>query len=123
MSASAGRMARFSRDRTTRTLRELGEQARAKRLAKGEPENSDLLGYTLGYVLQTAKNWRGPIGTFHLTVKGDLIPTAPWTNGGPVLAMYFCSPVPLTGTAPLLRQGETRDFVPTSDLRILFVRE
>lgn len=105
------------------TLRSLGERARAKRLAKGEPEFSELLGYTLGYVLQTAKNWRGPIGTFHLTVKGDPIPAAHWTDGGPTLAAYFCSPVPLTQTGTLLKEGEARDFVPTSDLRILFVRE
>lgn len=105
------------------TVRRLGEQARARRLAKGEPENSYLLGYTLGYVLQTARNWRGPIGTFHLTVKGDPIPAAHSTNGGPTLAMYFCSAVPLGQTAPLLKEGEVRDFVPTSDLRILFVRE
>lgn len=105
------------------TLRSLGEQARAKRLAKGEPEFSELFGYTLGYVLQTAKNWRGPIGTFHLTVKGDPIPAARWTNGGATLAMYFCSPVPLTQPAPGRQEGEARDFVPTSDLRILFVQE
>jgi hypothetical protein len=37
--------------------------------------------------------------------------------------MYFCSPVPLSQTAPLLMEGEARDFVPTSDLRILLVRE
>ena len=105
------------------TLRSLGERERAKRLAKGEPDFSELFGYTLGYVLQTAKNWRGPIGTFHLTVKGDSIPAAHWTDGGPLLAMYFCSPVPLSQTAPLLMEGEARDFVPTSDLRILLVRE
>jgi hypothetical protein len=105
------------------TLRSLGQQARAKRLAKGEPEFSELFGYTLGYVLQTAKNWRGPIGTFHLTVKGDPIPPAPWSGGGPTLAMYFCSPVPLTSGTPLVREGEARDFVPMSDLRVLFVRE
>lgn len=104
-------------------LRSLGERARAQRLAKGEPENSYLLGYTLGYVLQTAKNWRGPIGTFHLTVKGDPIPAASWTSGGPTVAIYFCSPTPLTQATPLLVQGEVRDFVPTSDLRILLVRE
>jgi hypothetical protein len=105
------------------TLRDLGQQARAKRLAKGEPEFSELFGYTLGYVLQTAKNWRGPIGTFHLTVKGERIPAASWTDGGPTLAMYFCSPVPLSQTTPLRMEGEVRDFVPTSDLRILLVRE
>lgn len=105
------------------TLRSLGERARAKRLAKGEPEFSELLGYTLGYVLQTAKNWRGPIGTFHLTVKGDPIPAAHWTDGGPTVAMSFCSPVSLTQTGPLLKEGEAQDFVPTSDLRILFVQE
>lgn len=105
------------------TLRSLGERARATRLAKGEPESSYLLGYTLGYVLQTAKNWRGPIGTFHLTVKGDPIPASHWTTGGPTVAMYFCSPVPLARTTSLLMQGEVRDFVPTSDLRILLVLE
>ena len=105
------------------TLRSLGDRARAKRLAKGEPEFSELLGFTLGYVLQTAKNWRGSIRTFHLTVKGDPIPAAHWTDGGPTIAMYFCSPVPLTRPAPLRLEGEARDFVPTSDLRILFVQE
>jgi hypothetical protein len=105
------------------TLRSLGERARAKRLAKGEPDFSELFGYTLGYVLQTAKNWRGPIGTFHLTVKSDPIPAAYWTEGGPTLAAYFCSPVPVSQPSPLLKEGEARDFVPTSDLRILFVRE
>jgi len=106
-----------------RTLRELGERARAKRLAKGEPEFAELLGFTLGYVLLTAKNWRGPIGTFHLTVKGDPLPAASWTSGGPAVAMYFCSPIPLTQTADLQMEGEAREFLPTSDLRILFVRE
>ena len=105
------------------TLRSLGERERAKRLAKGEPDFSELFGYTLGYVLQTAKNWRGPIGTFHLTVKSDPIPAAYWTEGGPTLAAYFCSPVPVSQPSPLLKEGEARDFVPTSDLRILFVRE
>jgi hypothetical protein len=104
-------------------LRDFGQQARAKRLAKGEPEFSELFGYTLGYVLQTAKNWRGTIGTFHLTVKSYPIPAAHWTHGGRTLAAYFCSPVPVTQTGPLLKEGEVRDFVPTSDLRILFVRE
>jgi hypothetical protein len=105
------------------TLRSLGERARAQRLAKGEPDFSELFGYTLGYVLQTAKNWHGPIGTFHLTVKSDPIPAARWTEGRPTLAAYFCSPVPVSQPSPLLKEGEARDFVPTSDLRILFVRE
>ncbi len=52
-----------------------GAREEAREAAK--PEFSDLLGYTLGYVLQTARNWRGPIGTFHLTVKGDPISASP----------------------------------------------
>ncbi len=37
--------------------------------------------------------------------------------------MYFRSPVPLAQTTSLLVQGEVRDFVPTSDLRVLLVQE
>ena len=105
------------------TLRQLSEQVRARRAKAGYPDNPYLLANTLGYVLKTAQNWRGPIGTFHLSVKGDPNPAERWTDSRQPQAMYFCSPVPLKETAPLLMEGEARDFVPTRDLQILFVAE
>jgi Domain of unknown function (DUF4424) len=107
----------------TRTLRELSEQARARREKAGDPNNALLLANTLGYVLKTAQNWRGPIGGFHLSVKGDPNPAERWTDSRQPRAVYFCSPVPLKETAPLLMEGEAHDFVPTRDLQILFVAE
>lgn len=106
-----------------RTLRELSEQARARREKAGDRNNALLLANTLGYVLKTAQNWRGPIGTFHLSVKGDPNPAERWTDSRQPRAMYFCSPVPLKETGPLLMEGEARDFVPGRDLQILFVAE
>ena len=106
-----------------RALRELSERARARRAKAGDPDNPYLLANTLGYVLRTAQNWRGPIGSFHLSVKGDPNPAERWTDSRQPRAMYFCSPVPLRQTAPLLMEGEARDFVPTRDLRVLFVGE
>jgi hypothetical protein len=106
-----------------RTLRELSEQARARRAKAGDPDNAYLLANTLGYVLKTAQNWRGPIGTFHLSVKGDPNPAERWADSRQPRAMYFCSPVPLKETAGLLLEGEARDFVPARDLQILFVAE
>jgi hypothetical protein len=56
-------------------------------------------------------------------VKGDPNPAERWTDSRQPRAMYFCSPVLLKQTAPLLMEGEARDFVPTRDLQILFVTE
>jgi Domain of unknown function (DUF4424) len=105
------------------TLRQLSEQARARRAKAGDPDNPYLLANTLGYVLKTAQNWRGPIGTFHLSVKGDPNPAERWTDSRQPRAMYFCSPLPLKETGALLMEGEARDFVPARDLQILFVAE
>ena len=106
-----------------RTLRTLSEQARTRRAKADDPNNALLLANTLGYVLKTAQNWRGPIGTFHLSVKGDPNPAERWTDSRRPRAMYFCSPVSLKETAPQLMEGEARDFVPTRDLQILFVAD
>lgn len=104
------------------SLRELSQPARGRRLKAGEGDNSYLFGYTLGYVLQTARNWRGPIGTFHLTIKGDALPQNDMMASKPIVAVHLCSQLPLNGTGPVRRDGEARDFMPDADLRILFVR-
>lgn len=67
---------------------------------------------SLDYILTTARNWKGPIGRFHLTVdKGaaDNIVSLCWTG--------------LTKTGPTTFESTLTDFVPDQDLRLLvFVR-
>lgn len=65
---------------------------------------------TVQYVLRTGANWAGPIGQFRLTV----------VKPAPDALMAFCVPAGLTRSA----DGtvfEAKDFVPQSDLAILFV--
>jgi len=82
-----------------------------------------LFAYTLGYVLQTARNWRGPIGTFNLTVKGGPIPMVGSTDSRMTGAVSFCSEVPVKPAAALRWEGTADDFVPRQDLRLLFIAE
>jgi len=74
-------------------------------------------------VLQTARNWRGPIGTFHFTVKGDPLAANDVMASKPIIAAYLCSQTPLGQTGTVRLEGATRDFVPSRDLRVLFVAE
>jgi hypothetical protein len=106
-----------------RTLRQLSESARARRLKEGAGDDSYRFGYTLGYVLQTARNWHGPIGTFHLAVSGGPIPLVDATETKPTIAVSFCSQAPVKQTAPLRFEAEATDFVPSQDLRVLFFAE
>ena len=106
-----------------RRLHAVSVRARERRLKAGEGENSYLVGYTLGYVLQTARNWRGSIATFHLTVKGDLLAANDLLASKPIIAAYLCSQTPLGQTGALPLEGEMKDFVPSQDLRVLFVAE
>ncbi|NYZ13273.1 DUF4424 domain-containing protein [Azospirillum sp. RWY-5-1] len=64
------------------------------------------------YILTTARNWRGPIGRFHLTLdKGD-----------PENILSLCWNG-LTRTGPTTFEATTTDFVPDRDIRMLvFVR-
>jgi hypothetical protein len=110
-------------DAEKRRLHDISVRARERRLKAGEGDDSYLFGYTLGYVLQTAKNWRGPIGTFHLTVKDDSLPANDVLASKPIIAAYLCSQTPLGKTAALRLEGEAKDFVPAHDLRVLFVAE
>ena len=106
-----------------RTLRQMSERARARRLKQSSGPDPYLYAYTLGYVLQTARNWRGPIGTFHLAVTGGPIPLVGSTEMYATGAAAFCSEVSLKQSQALGWEGSAQDFVPRQDLRILFVAE
>jgi hypothetical protein len=98
-----------------RRLHDISARARERRLKAGEGENSYLSGYTLGYVLQTARNWRGPIGTFHLTVKDDPLAADDVMASKPIIAAYLCSQTPLgqTGLEPCVWKARPRTSCPT----------
>ena len=82
-----------------------------------------LMGYTLGYILQTASNWRGgAIGTFHLTLQGGPI-AAEGRTVGDVRVTTLCTGLPLRRTGPQRFEATVRDYVPKEDLRILFIAE
>jgi|HubBroStandDraft_3_1064219.scaffolds.fasta_scaffold48893_1 hypothetical protein len=106
-----------------RTLRQMSERALARRQKEGGGADSYLFAYTLGYVLQTARNWRGPIGTFNLTVTGGPIPMVGSTDTRMTGAVSFCSEVPVKQAAARRLEGMAPDFVPRQDLRILFIAE
>ena len=62
----------------------------------------------IGYILKTATNWAGPIGSFHLVVdKGD-----------PAALVSFCA-TGLTKISPTRFEMTAHDFVPDKDLDIL----
>ncbi|KQZ95337.1 hypothetical protein ASD64_18830 [Mesorhizobium sp. Root157] len=64
--------------------------------------------FTVGYILQTAKNWHGPIGDFRLKIS----------NG--VGSMFsFCVPDGLRSVGDGT-SWVAQDFVPSSDLKVLF---
>ena len=62
---------------------------------------------TVGYILQTARNWNGPIGEFHLKIVDKDSLSA------------FCPPEGLKRAADG-KSWEAKDFVPRSDLEVLF---
>jgi hypothetical protein len=78
--------------------------------------------YTLGYILQTARNWRGPIGTFHFTLQGGHVSTDHLGNGE-VRVMSLCTDLPLRQTAPMRYEATVHDYVPAQDLLVLILAE
>jgi len=72
---------------------------------------------TLSYILRTARNWAGPIGTFHLTIKDGAAPHDPTKMT--VGAIALCSDLPLRETAPKQWEATVTNYVPSRDLRIL----
>jgi hypothetical protein len=102
---------------TEKAIRALAAEKR-----RAQPDDGMLSGYTLAYILQTARNWRGAIGTFHLTLTGG-----PGTGGpggrGETRMMSLCTNLPLVHTGPQRFEATVRDYVPKEDLRILFISE
>ncbi|MCC8431863.1 DUF4424 domain-containing protein [Reyranella aquatilis] len=82
-----------------------------------------LTGYTLGYILQTARNWRGgTIGTFNLTLEGGPIVVEGNTVGN-VRITTLCTELPLRRTGPQRFEATVRNYVPKEDLRILYIAD
>ena len=88
----------------------------------GAAGGGTLVGHTLGYILQTARNWSGPIGTFHLTVQGGPI-RAEGAGKAPVRITSLCTDLPLRRTGPQRFEATVSDYVPKDDLRILYIAE
>lgn len=63
------------------------------------------------FVLKTARNWDGPIGTFHLTLRSSY----PDMQAGACLAG-----MKLTRTAPTDWEAEARDWVADADIEAVF---
>lgn len=99
--------------------------AQDARLRTRPGDATHLTGYTLGYILKTARNWQGPIGTFHLVVEGGAVPEASGRAGGAgeTGVMSLCTDLPLKRTGPRRFEATVRDYVPNDDLRVLFIRE
>ena len=108
---------------TDQALRAMSQRLTAERRQKSGVEDSYLQGFTLGYILLTARNWRGPIGSFHLTVEGGPVGLDGATNLKKPELVTFCSDLALRQTGPLKFEASAQDYVPKHDLRVLFVTE
>ncbi len=87
-----------------------GGFARAAQVKIDEAQGELLVAYEVHYILKTANTWHGPIGRFHLTVdKGDE------AN----LVSLCINDIEKTG--PSRFEVTLHEYVPTSDLQILFL--
>lgn len=86
------------------------ERAALSRIAEPEQRMPPFIEKRVSYILRTASNWGGPIGTFRLTVD----------KGSADALVSFCGD-------DIVRVGPTRfemtkhDFVPVRDLDVLFL--
>ncbi len=78
---------------------------------KASPRGQDYLvvAYTTQYILKTAGNWKGPIGSFHLTLDKD--------KPGNVLSLCWNGELKKTG--PTTFEFTRTDFAPAQDLNVL----
>ncbi len=104
---------------TDRAIRDL---YRRRNAGKSPADVQPLSGYTLGYILKTARNWRGPIGAFHLTLQGGSL-VFDGRPRGEVHVTSLCTDLPLSRTGPQRFEGTARDYVPREDLRILYIAD
>lgn len=108
---------------TADAARALSQRLGEERLRRDNSVDTYLNGFTLGYILQTARNWRGPIGSFNLTVEGGPVGVEGATELKKTDIVSFCFDLPLRQTAPLRFEATAQNYVPKQDLRILFVAE
>lgn len=97
-------------------------RALAAQKLRTRPDDGLLSGYTLAYILKTARNWRGPIGTFHLVLTGGPI-ASDLGSRGESRVMSLCTDLPFVRTGPQRIEATVRDYVPKEDLRVLFISE
>ncbi|MCQ8782299.1 DUF4424 family protein [Mangrovibrevibacter kandeliae] len=103
---------------TRKALRNLILQAAKDLLAEDPDNNANLnddpmsaLGYSVvvPYILTTANNWAGPIGTFHLTID----------KGAPTNIVSLCRDG-IKKTGPTRFEWSATNFSPKRDLLVLF---
>ena len=97
----------------SRRLREYG-QKNYRRLEDTQTYGG---GGILRYILQTARSWHGPIGTFHLTIQGETK-----TDSLRATLISLCTDLPLRRTAPQRFETIVQNYIPNADLRILFIK-
>lgn len=73
-------------------------------------ENPMLIARDLSYILTTANNWKGPIGSFKLTINKQT----------PGHLMSLCM-TGLKKTGPATFEFEAKNFTPNKEIRILFL--
>ena len=95
-------------------------RAFVKRLA-GRGQMESIAGYSLGYRLKTAENWRGRIGSFHLTLQGTRMHTE--AGDGEPRVFSLCTELPLRQIAPMRFEALVRDYAPAQDLLVLILAE
>jgi hypothetical protein len=104
---------------TDAAIRDLYRRLNAgKTAADAQPLSS----YTLGYILRTANNWRGPIGTFHFTLEGGPVVFDERPRGA-VRVTSLCTDLPLARTGAQRFEATVRDYSPKQDLRVLYIAE
>ena len=87
------------------------------------PVDTYITTFTLGYILQTARNWSGPIGTFHLTLKGGRV-QVPSADPADVKVVSLCTDLPIRKTGPMqFESHRARNYVPKEDLRVLLITQ
>ncbi len=95
-------------------------RAFVKRLA-GRGQIEFMAGYSLGYRLKTAQNWRGRIGSFHLTLQGTRMHTE--AGYGEPRIFSLCTELPLRQIAPMRFEALVRGYDPVQDLLVLILAE
>lgn len=96
-----------------------GFMARRQREQPGQADDRYIPVYNLTYILHTAANWDGPIGTLHLMVNGGSIPRL--GRGLQTGFASLCSDLPLHRIAPDRIEATATNYQPKTDLRVLMV--